>query len=55
MISVGAQSIAQTECFRRLHLLSSHVALVKEMELGLKTILGNEMQFYIFMVSVKYL
>ena len=31
------------------------MALVKEMELGLKTISGNEMQFYIFMVSVKYL
>lgn len=55
MISVGAQLIAQNRVFPKIK-LSFLIHGIKEMELGLKTvtILGNKIQFYIFMVSVKY-
>lgn len=53
---VGLSHQSQTECFQRLLLCFSHMVLVRDMELRLKTVTisGNEIQFFIFLVFVKY-
>lgn len=49
LISVGLRHQSQTECFQR---LLSHVVSIKDTKTV--TISGNEIQFFIFLVFVKY-
>lgn len=53
LISLGLRHQSQTECFQR---LLSHVVSIKDTELRPKTVTisGNEIQFFIFLVFVKY-